>query len=661
MDMSMDDCYIKYGQHITPLRPAAPPAATVCSPMAPKEGSLLSIQSQMLRTPVSSPFNSSIYHSQEEPLDLSYQNQTWSEISYSDLCNNCSNAVSMSYDDLFSQFPNQDFSSRGSSWKGEVTNTMHLEIGRGKNSNNSHTSHDIPVRLYERDHFHSSINDMQVVHSSPHPVSNLCFNSQDINTTIDTYPYSSTTNQNDFPWNVLPALMPGPLPYKPNLTWSQDISLLDLPATVSDSLPCSPVAEGGCGGSTYLTDVGHNDASVNCDVGSLTSISGRMSTISSIISPVTQREESDVWVTSHKCSTDQSQDTKGSQNNPIILNDESEEISCGQGQGLRKQSEHVRPLGQRQIRPSLSRACKRNPPRAKRVLGVVSSKKPRLVYDEATLDAIVKSWESMPGSITDVAADVEVANSTLSQKFNTAQAKWTFDRTLLNVGPHSTKHRIAENLLYTRDNVPDFIFEQNLMVPSEREFNGRTRAILKLVSQRGQEIIICSNGHSYNLRNDCIEGCSKYYRCRKKKSTCKAKIEITTSGAINISDTLDCMHNHPSSYTHMAQAQYLQELRRLAIQRPFDSPTTLITELLHESGPLRSLVEGIGLGTACTQISNLRQLVRAVRRRSLPPPITGLWDFIDLSFFPVAAKNFIKFDLSVRTAHGGGKISRISQ
>ena len=232
---------------------------------------------------------------------------------------------------------------------------------------------------------------------------------------------------------------------------------------------------------------------------------------------------------------------------------------------------------------------------------------------------------------------------------------------MLNLGPHSTKHRIAEKLLFTRDNVPDFIFEQNLLVPSEREFGGNTRVILKQVSQRGQEKLICSNGHQYNLRNDFTEGCSKHYRCRKNKSTCKAKIEITPSGAIKISDTLDYMHNHPPVYNHLAQAQYLQELRRLAVQRPFDSPTALITELLHESGPLRSLIEGIGVGTACTQITNLRQLVRSVRRRSLPPAITGLWDFIDLSFFPVAAKNFIKFDLSVRTAHGGGKISRISQ
>ena len=194
MDMSLDNRYIKYGQHITPLRPAA----TVCSPMTPKEGSLLSFNLEMLRTPVSSPFNSSIHHSQEEPLDLSYQNVTWSDISYNDPCSNCSNAVNMSYDNLFSQLPNQELSSKGSSWKGEVTNKMHLETGQGKNFNNSYTSHDIPVLLYKRDHFHSSINDMQVVHSSPHPVSNLCFNSQDINTTIDTSPYSVTTNENVF-------------------------------------------------------------------------------------------------------------------------------------------------------------------------------------------------------------------------------------------------------------------------------------------------------------------------------------------------------------------------------------------------------------------------------------------------------------------------------
>ena len=203
--------------------------------------------------------------------------------------------------------------------------------------------------------------------------------------------------------------------------------------------------------------------------------------------------------------------------------------------------------------------------------------------------------------------------------------------------------------------MPDFIFEPDLLIPSEPDFGGKTCIILKHASQRGQEVLICSNGHQYNLRNDNKEGYSKHYRCRKNKGSCKAKIEITPSGAIKVKDTLDHEHNHPPIYSHMAQAQYLQELRRMAVQRPFETPTALITELLKESGHLRSLIEAIGLGTACTQIFNLRQLVRAVRRRELPPAITGLWDFIDLSFFPVAAKNFIKFDLSVRTAHGGGR------
>ena len=208
--------------------------------------------------------------------------------------------------------------------------------------------------------------------------------------------------------------------------------------------------------------------------------------------------------------------------------------------------------------------------------------------------------------------------------------------------------------------MPDFIFEPDLLLPSEPDFGGKTCIILKHASQRGQEVLICSNGHQYNLRNDNKEGYSKHYRCRKNKGSCKAKIEITPSGAIKVKDTLDHEHNHPPIYSHMAQAQYLKELRRIAVQRPFETPTALITELLKESGHLRSLIEAIGLGTACTQIFNLRQLVRAVRRRELPPAITGPWNFIDLSFFHLLLKTLLNLTfLSEQLL--GGEISRISQ
>ena len=465
--MTLDNRYLKYGPHLTPLRPAA----TVCSSLTPKEGSLLAFSPEVLRTPVSSPLNSSIHRHSQEPLDLSYQNITWSEINSCDPCSHCYSPINISYDNLFSQLPNQEISSQGSGWKGEVTNKMVLEIGQGITFNNTYTSDGNPVMLYERDHFHSSINGMQVVHSSPHPVSKLCFNSQDINTTIDTSPYSVNTNEFFFPWNAIRDLMPGHLPDKPNLTWSQDISILDLTSNVCDYSPCSPVAGGGGGGSRYLTDVGvnkalldsaarqglepfnftcnisldsqphscinsaatqpeeslidvgHNEVLVDSDVGTCTTISERMSANSSIISPVTQLEESDVLVSFQNSSNDQSQNTKGTHNNPIILDDDSHdkhhhievaaEISCGQGQGLRKQSQRVRALGQRLSRVSLSRACKRKTPLAECALGVVSLKKPKLrprsqhcvskrktsmlLHDEPTLDALVDSWEAMLG------------------------------------------------------------------------------------------------------------------------------------------------------------------------------------------------------------------------------------------------------------------------